>query len=350
VTNSELRKEYFDRLLDVGRSIHKKRLLNEFKFEILKSENGASKLYKYCNIETAEKILSNGTLLLQGPEYFNDPFDCLANVAVWDGGTRFGPSATEIRDIEQVLLNLPSKYRPSEFELSHDLRVAYKFAITCFSTDFKNHLLWSHYANHHMGVCIQFDLTDMAHDIHPCLYTNDLGMFDWKKGDKSLAVVKNAAWEYEQEWRFVRKTIRPKMRLLSQVLSTIYDSVHANPEFGVAEHEEWSSINAQIVKSMEVELNHEKFLRIKPTKIILGAKFAKHQVNTNRRAVCESIVTVATECRIPLSLMTASKSTFELQEVDINKREFTWLDLDPALKASLPASMEDDTGVLCRAK
>jgi Protein of unknown function (DUF2971) len=338
------RRKYFDRLLNVGPTISERSALTEFKLEILESENGTTKLYKYCGIDTAIKILKNNSLFLNTPEYFNDPFDCLAKLAVWDNETRFSPTASEVEYVQTALLKLPSKYRPIEFRLLHDLRVAYKYAITCFSTDHKSHLMWSHYANHHKGVCIEYDITGMLNDIHPCLYTNEFGNFDWTNGASSL--VKSISWEYEHEWRYIKETIRPKMRLLGSVLHQIYNCVHANPGFAKADHEEWSSINDEIIRNMEATYESEKAIQIKPTKLILGSMFSRNQTNTNTAETCRKIFSAARTSSIPIYLLKATKSTFELQEMEITKAESTWLDLDPDLLSSLPMGIKNDTSIL----
>jgi hypothetical protein len=212
----------------------KRRELKELKFRMLEAENGGTKLYKYVGIESAQIILAEGTLLLRDPYYFNDPFDCLARVAVWDSQTRFGPTAKEVRFVQSILQKLPPKFQPNDDRLYHDLRLAYKFLITCFSAEPQSHLMWSHYADHHKGVCLEFDIADLIEHIHPCYYASEVESFKLAQDDIRLALVKNAAWAYEEEWRFLLETIRPNMRLVGQIVSRIYNQVHADPRFGTS--------------------------------------------------------------------------------------------------------------------
>jgi Protein of unknown function (DUF2971) len=344
--NQDLRTEYLHRVNSVRRSIFKRRELNAFKLKVLEAENGGTKLYKYVGIESAQIILAKGTLLLRDPFYFNDPFDCLARVAVWDNQTRFGPNPKEVRFVQNTLQKLPPKFQPQDDRLFHDLRLAYKYLITCFSPEPKSHLMWSHYADHHKGVCLEFDIGDLIDHIHPCHYATEVESLKLAQNDIRLALVKNAAWAYEEEWRFLFETIRPKMRLVGQIISRIYNQVHADPEFGRFEHEEWSEIQSRIMSEMESEYAEQQILRIKPTKVIIGAKFAAHQTNTNTTQKCKEIISAARTNNIPISLMQFKAGTFDFDEVKIEKKMITWLDLDPEIRASLPVTISDDTTVL----
>jgi hypothetical protein len=342
----DLRTEYLQRMTGVSRSVFKRRQLNEFKLRVLEAENSSTKLYKYVGIESAQMILANGTLLLREPYYFNDPFDCLARVAVWDNQTRFGPTPKEVRFVQKICQNIPSKFQPHDTRLYHDLRLAYKYLITCFSADSKNHLMWSHYADHHKGVCLEFDIADLIEHIHPCVYTSEVENLNLARDDIRLALVKNAAWAYEAEWRFLFESIKPKMRLVGQITNRIYNQVHAEPEFGNSEHEEWSKIQSQIMDDLHSDYGNQKILKIKPTKIIVGARFAVHQTNMNSSDKCKEIIAAARKSDIPISLMRLKSGTFDFDEVNVERSMVTWLDLDPEFRASLPAAVRDDTTVL----
>jgi hypothetical protein len=76
--------------------------------------------------------------------------------------------------------------------------------------------MWSHYGDHHRGICIEYDTTELAHpNLRPVSYssprsirTSDL--VQWKiKGSASAAktvnetffFAKSPQWKYEREWR-----------------------------------------------------------------------------------------------------------------------------------------------------
>jgi ethanolamine utilization protein EutA (predicted chaperonin) len=100
------------------------------------------------------------------------------------------------------------------------------------------------------------------------------------------------------------------------------------------------------MSEMQSEYAEQQILRIKPTKVIIGAKFAAHQTNTNTTQKCKEIVTAARTKNIPISLMQFKAGTFDFDEVITEKEMITWLDLDPEIRASLSVTIRDDTTVL----
>jgi hypothetical protein len=81
--------------------------------------------------------------------------------------------------------------------------------LLCFSLQWENPLLWSHYAAKHQGICLGFDVIDS--DVQPVKYlkgrikarlASDGGP---TKIDQTLAATllyaKSAHWEYEKEYR-----------------------------------------------------------------------------------------------------------------------------------------------------
>lgn len=84
-------------------------------------------------------------------------------------------------------------------------------------------LIWSHYRDHHRGLCMEYDLTPLPYhhafrrNLYPVLYS--AGLYDLTKSAKTLSgpgqnvrpmipllamLYKFEAWQYEREWRFVR--------------------------------------------------------------------------------------------------------------------------------------------------
>jgi hypothetical protein len=347
VLDTERRHQYLQQLAAGGRSRIKRIALQQAKRELLRSENGSTKLFKYTNLDSAQKILQEApSLLLRPPEFFNDPFDCLANVATLNNETRFAPTPSEIGFIEGEVGKLPFRYRPPDFKMFHDQRASYRYVVSCFSTGYKSHLMWSHYSDHHKGICLEYDIGDIIDDIHPCIYTDDLAQFDWSNNSKVLAIVKNTEWAYETEWRYVRETVRPRMRLLGSVLHQIYNWVHSNPEFTKGDYEKWSTIQDSLTNSLQEEYSRQQILQLTPTRIFLGARFQSHQTNVDRAEICKSIVKAARTFGIPISKLTTSNRTFDLQEFQVESERPSWLELDPDLRASLPPRIEDETGVL----
>ena len=99
------------------------------------------------------------------------------------------------------------------------------YLVGCLSSDFKNRLMWSHYADCHKGFCIEYNfsaLEKIQNDQYllPVLYDNKRPLFPWsiafdqsessiKEAQKKILLsllTKDNVWSYEKEWRiFIRK-------------------------------------------------------------------------------------------------------------------------------------------------
>lgn len=90
------------------------------------------------------------------------------------------------------------------------------FQIGCLSTDLKNRLMWSHYADNHRGFCIEYDFSEMPDDMLPLpvVYSQERIKFPWGAYfnndivalNLSLSMellTKDEVWEYEKEWRIL---------------------------------------------------------------------------------------------------------------------------------------------------
>lgn len=98
------------------------------------------------------------------------------------------------------------------------------FRIGCLATDFKNRLMWSHYADSHRGFCIEYDFSGTDENTlsmtpFPVVYSEERPLIPWKAAiDKTPEnnaeatrqlmlglLTKDKAWEYENEWRIMIK-------------------------------------------------------------------------------------------------------------------------------------------------
>lgn len=94
--------------------------------------------------------------------------------------------------------------------------------IKCFSETYKNNLMWSHYANFHKGVCVEYDIckladNDLIKQFFPVHYSKQREMFasveallEHANGNvelkalrdaKGIFLAKSDVWKYEKEWR-----------------------------------------------------------------------------------------------------------------------------------------------------
>lgn len=119
------------------------------------------------------------------------------------------------------------------------------FRVGCLGTDYKNKLMWSHYANSHTGFCIEYDFNNIKWEnllVYPLpvLYSKERPLIpyyiwggkDIEKAKKDLMIgllTKDIVWSYENEWRFIISK-QDKTELVMPPISCIY--LGANIENG----------------------------------------------------------------------------------------------------------------------
>lgn len=93
------------------------------------------------------------------------------------------------------------------------------FYIGCLTTSPNNRLMWSHYADSHKGICIEYDFSSFTTEITllPVVYSQNRPQLPWKyvmdqtpdsieKANRALFSVlftKDEIWSYENEWRII---------------------------------------------------------------------------------------------------------------------------------------------------
>ena len=81
-------------------------------------------------------------------------------------------------------------------------KMAQAFGMVCLSEDWKNPLLWSHYADRHKGLCLGFDIPDEK--VKKVSYTDKRIKLRSNPSEaefQSLLYSKYMGWSYEREWR-----------------------------------------------------------------------------------------------------------------------------------------------------
>lgn len=129
--------------------------------------------------------------------------------------------------------------------------------ITCFSETPQNMLMWSHYANKHTGVCVEYDFSKLFSTVPntlllPVEYTNKRPLLPIEKAVvtiegklttdqtkmremlpdilKSLAI-KSDIWSYEREWRHIVFTKDVPSRVVKlPIISRIILGINISPE------------------------------------------------------------------------------------------------------------------------
>ncbi len=144
------------------------------------------RVYKFTSAHHGLSNLRDGKLKLSTIDDLNDPFD-LTSVDTTDPA------------VDQALEGYVRRMRG-------------RIGILCFSRNWDNLLLWSHYGASHKGICLGFDIPDDCDlDVH---YQPNLirirGAQDVTE-DLQLKVLrtKHESWSYEQEVRLIVKIDDP---------------------------------------------------------------------------------------------------------------------------------------------
>lgn len=190
------------------------------------------KFYKYRSMQpgAAEYVLqtiASNEIYFASPNSFNDIFDCKP-VVTFDctdeqfieqyialarkRGSFFSRERT-LHDARQAIgdpyrdLRITSAAVRFQRELALSL---HKTGVYCVSERNDDILMWAHYADHHRGVCLEFDsgAAEMI-EAQRVIYAKDRPAIDQfrdtnvqEKMEKAL-LTKSSHWSYEQEWRIV---------------------------------------------------------------------------------------------------------------------------------------------------
>lgn len=187
-------------------------------------------LYRYTTISKVERVLTHNELYFASPNSFNDPFD---------GRTPFNYSDCSKCDLDKfnaytrLMLEHSLSSDKLKQEIVHGLiekgklialvrnalhesleTTNEKVGILCLSETCEDILMWSHYADGHQGIVLEFDFTVLsstAQKVNKVDYTDKYPtVADWlaaleqkiPMGDLFL-FRKAEDWRYEKEWRCV---------------------------------------------------------------------------------------------------------------------------------------------------
>ncbi|MEB7895125.1 DUF2971 domain-containing protein [Serratia marcescens] len=114
-------------------------------------------------------------------------------------------------DINNQELYLQQTYTSA---IEKEIVNTFKTGVLCLSSKFDSPLMWSHYANKHQGICIEYDVTDVKDDkVHKVVYggsrkilTSDVSIWLNNRDDdiklkQVCLLTKSDEWRYESEWR-----------------------------------------------------------------------------------------------------------------------------------------------------
>lgn len=102
--------------------------------------------------------------------------------------------------------------------IEFELRKAYDLGVLCLSSKFDSPLMWSHYADQHRGICIEFDVSKLpAGTVRNVNYgesreVSASAVQNWLRDDSAMArqeieraclLTKSREWGYESEYRLL---------------------------------------------------------------------------------------------------------------------------------------------------
>lgn len=199
------------------------------------------KLYKYRKFDvTALNMVTDHGLYFANPRKFNDPLDCELSIEADISPrklsdllkTLMGPEredhwnhevgcavhyASEEGDIK--IPGEPRNYlkRMLADAIAGEIRKEFDaHGVLAFAATWQSVLMWSHYADEHRGICLEFDTSELPHErLAAVRYDGDRSVkasdiYDWKIGGDVDAgkqafdthfYSKAPDWQYEQEWR-----------------------------------------------------------------------------------------------------------------------------------------------------
>lgn len=171
------------------------------------------------SIERVRDILIQSRLRLASPKDFNDPFDMAAKIVIEgtrgeirqrldtvykDRGMKW---AVRQREIARVMLNLNEGVVSKAQEWFRDRINA--AGICSFGGNPRSILMWSHYADHHRGVCLQFEIArnlGIFALAFPVAYSEEYPVLNWVNEQEKIVDVllrKFIGWKYEEEQRII---------------------------------------------------------------------------------------------------------------------------------------------------
>jgi hypothetical protein len=193
-----------------------------------------SHFYRYRSLagDAAAKYvrstLLDNQLYFANPSSFNDPFDCYPSFD-FDATEseiisffakiirRNFPLASEKRVLHEAIAKLydpktgpKSPDYTKQVQEVHNHHVAEKIGVLCLSEIADDILMWSHYADLHRGICLQFNSNfnffENAHQINYKLERPKINPFrdHIEQVMESVLLTKADHWAYEKEWRLIR--------------------------------------------------------------------------------------------------------------------------------------------------
>jgi len=197
-------------------------------------------------------MLAMRRIHFSNPQNFNDPWDCYPCLDATRAGEpeyrakcievfRQQPlpnlTASELDFYERGLQASPKRFiqmLQTEFREAIRSMVVERWRIYCLTQKKEMPLMWSHYANNHEGICLEFDTSaPVFGNAFKVQYEDTLPTLDILDitGEPSfrILVTKARDWDYEQEYRILAREKRVDEPSLPPVPTTTNDFLPLTP-------------------------------------------------------------------------------------------------------------------------
>jgi len=169
-------------------------------------------------------LIVEGRFYLSSPSQFNDPFDMTAFVMYFgteqqkrerfkrlfaERASQSGMRRKERQERVEAVMSLPEHKILEALKRSHDEHIS-STGVFSFAGDPRSILMWSHYGQHHSGICLQFEIARDPNVLLwavPMKYVRKYPTFNFAIGgtDEIEATLRHKfkRWGYEGESRIV---------------------------------------------------------------------------------------------------------------------------------------------------
>lgn len=185
-------------------------------------------LYKYfplINDKGLERVIEciRGKIYFSNPITFNDPFELQTIVSP--------PNMDEIHTfLSEAGKPIDNETKSYKYKLNQSIQTEFlrspptittqkwlsEIGILCLTESAKNLLMWAHYGSNHKGICIGFNALEKPFSTaKKIIYTENRPQIPFnsyknmlQEDAEKIFLHKSKEWEYENEWRCVKRTIK----------------------------------------------------------------------------------------------------------------------------------------------
>lgn len=233
-------------------------------------------LYKYRSLSDGSKkytldIFRKCELYFSAPQNFNDPFDCKLSPII-GSQKEFAEAMAERQTLnykkEDVVASLNAN--PNLLQKFKDAvgNVMNRHGICCFSKKNADLLMWSHYADCHTGICLEFDVTkDSGFFTFPINvhYQDAYPKIDISEEDKykeyviTLISTKYSEWSYEEEIRIMKDSNKAYSFEPSALISVTFGCKVEDAVIEEVKHVVEANLNLKHVKFYKAVMDDTDF-------------------------------------------------------------------------------------------